>query len=301
MVIHFGELPAWRSVVGGGVRFRLPDVDAVAGESIQTWKWSHNGCGFFEMQFEDTTTFVLSEFADEVWAWWPDPLTLEDAATYLCGPVLGTLLRLRGWQCLHAGAFVMNGTAVAVVGESGAGKSTTMAALALRGISIITDDIVAFRRQDSAFVVSPTLPQLKLWPDSAATLFGDASALELISPTHPTWDKRAVNLLDERFTYESSPVPLAAIYLLRERVDSQSAPTVGNLRPREALDALLANLQAVRLLDASARRRAFMDLSELVTHIPVREIVPRTDLRRLDDLCDLLVTDCTSLLTSAHG
>lgn len=195
----------------------------------------------------------------------------------------------------------MNGAAVAIIGESGAGKSTTMAALALRGISILSDDIVAFRRRDSAFVVSPTLPQIKLWPDAASTLFGSASELELISPTHPTWDKRAVNLLDERFTYESSPVPLAAIYILRDREETEEAPAVRSLAPRAALDLLLANLQAVLLLDAPGRRRAFTDLSGLVTQIPVCEIVPRTGLCFLDDLCDLLVTDCQSFLSGSDG
>ena len=255
---------------------------------------------FLEIEFTDSTTFVLTESADEVWAWWSEPLTVADAATYLCGPVLGTLLRLRGWQCLHAGAFVMHGSAVAVVGASGAGKSTTMAALALRGIGILTDDILAFRLCDSVALVSPTLPQLKLWSDSAATLFGSACELELISPTHPTWDKRAVNLLAERFTYESSPVPLAAIYVLRDREETETAPCIRNLAPRAAFDLLLANLQAVMLLDAVGRRRAFMDLSELVKIIPVREIVPHVELGRIETLCDLLVSDSASLLTG-HG
>src|SRR5215469_301127 len=61
----------------------------------------------------------------EVRARWAAASTFEDAVTYLLGPVLGFVLRLRGRTCLHASAVAVGGQAIALAGSSGAGKSTT--------------------------------------------------------------------------------------------------------------------------------------------------------------------------------
>jgi len=90
-------------------------------------------------------------------------LTTEDAATYLLGPVLGLLLRLRGVTCLHASAVALADRAIAFVGSEGAGKSTTAALLARKGLAIISDDVVALVERDALFTFIPAYPYLSLW------------------------------------------------------------------------------------------------------------------------------------------
>lgn len=57
--------------------------------------------------------------------------------------VLPVVLRQRGLLVLHANAAVTPRGVVAIAGESGAGKSTTLAALLERGCAMLADDITA--------------------------------------------------------------------------------------------------------------------------------------------------------------
>src|SRR5438874_6736839 len=57
--------------------------------------------GFF---YGDGARFAVDRHGRDVRADWPEDYTLEDACTYLLGPVMGFVLRLRGKVCLHASA-----------------------------------------------------------------------------------------------------------------------------------------------------------------------------------------------------
>ena len=57
----------------------------------------------------------------------------------LVGSIFGTWL---GRHAIHAGAVVVDGGAWALIGDSGAGKSTTLAWLAGAGYPILADDVV---------------------------------------------------------------------------------------------------------------------------------------------------------------
>ncbi len=129
-------------------------------------------------------------------------MTIEDAATYLLGPVLGLFLRLRGVTCLHASAVAFGGQAVAFVGSEGAGKSTTAAALALRGHAILSDDVVALAEHDGAFFVHPAYPYLCLWPESVESIYGSADALPRFSANY---DKRCLSLRNKNCGSRNAP------------------------------------------------------------------------------------------------
>ena len=140
--------------------------------------WSIAGGKFCRLDYADGTQFWLDREGTDVWATWRENSTIEDTATYLLGPVLGRLLRLRGVTCLHASAVAFGEHAVAFVGPAGAGKSTTAAALALRGHAILSDDVVALAERDRSFYVHSAYPYLCLWPESVAIhlRFGRRSA-----------------------------------------------------------------------------------------------------------------------------
>ena len=59
---------------------------------------------YYKFCYADETEFVVDKAGTEVWAAWREPLTLEDTATYLLGPVMGFVMLLRGVVCLHASA-----------------------------------------------------------------------------------------------------------------------------------------------------------------------------------------------------
>ena len=66
--------------------------------------WQSSGGAYFRHKYSDGTEFVVDRAGTQIWAVWPEALTLEDTAIYLLGPVLSFVLRVRGVSCLHASA-----------------------------------------------------------------------------------------------------------------------------------------------------------------------------------------------------
>ncbi len=253
--------------------------------------WKVTGSRHLRLAYFDGTQFWLDREGCEVWATWPDNLTLEDTATYLLGPVLGILLRLRGVTCLHASAVAFGERAVAFVGSEGAGKSTTAAALAQRGHAILSDDVVALAERNGSFLVHPAYPYLSLWPPSVESLYGSAEALPRFSANY---EKRCLSLPKQELRFEERVLPLAAIYILGDR-RGDPAPVVEELTPQKAFLSLVANTFATNTLDSSMRAKEFETLARLAPRVSIRALCAHQDPGRLVDLCDLLSDETKKL------
>ncbi|MGF1477874.1 MAG: hypothetical protein ACFB4I_00045 [Cyanophyceae cyanobacterium] len=243
----------------------------------------------FWLQYGDGTQFIIDAQGQRIWANWPADLTLEDTATYLLGPVLGWGLRLRRITCLHASAIAIGNQAVALVGRAGAGKSTTAAALAKLGYPVLSDDVVPLIEEGDRFLVQPAYPRIRLWSESVKALYQSPDALPRIVPTHPTWDKRYLDLTQAGYRFQQHPLPLAQIYLFSPRTLDPKAPFVKPLSQQESLMALVKNTYVNYLLDRSLRAQEFEHLSRLVKQIPVQQLVPHADAGRLDKLCATII------------
>jgi hypothetical protein len=238
-------------------------------------------------RYADETEFCVSPRGRQIWASWPDSLTKEDMATYLLGPILGYVLRLRGLVALHASAVSLDGRAIVLVGPSGAGKSTTAAAFALRGFEVLADDVSAVESDSGILRIRPAYPHLRLWPSSVRTLLGDQDALK---PITPNWEKRDFPLL-QFGSFSHGSIPLAVVYLLGTRSDRIDGPSMELLSQRNAVLELVANTYGNSLLDEAMRVSEFNFLSGLVREIPVRRIVPHASPERLGALCDTILND----------
>ncbi|MGB3471869.1 MAG: hypothetical protein WBA51_13690 [Erythrobacter sp.] len=99
----------------------------------------------------------------------PHPGVCEaELRAFLLGSGLGALLVQRGALVLHANAVAMpDGSALLCIGDSGAGKSTTAAAMMLRGYDVLADDVCPI---ESDGMIHPGLARIKLWDDAAAKL-----------------------------------------------------------------------------------------------------------------------------------
>lgn len=286
VTICLGEQP--RAASGGSGRGDKPaftsSIRSQSGEPVLRI-WHVGNSSLLRLEYIDGTKFWLDRTGREVWATWPDTSSREDTATYLLGPVLGFLLRLRGVTCLHASAVALGGAAVAFVGAEGAGKSTTAAALARRGHAAISDDIVALDEREGSFFVYPAYPYLSLWPDSVGILYGPDQTLPSFSANY---DKRQLLLAENRLNFEVRPLPLRAIYLLGERSSDDAAPFVETLSPRESLIALLAESYATNLIDADMHAKELESLGRLLAAVPVRRLRPHKDAARIDRLCEII-------------
>lgn len=256
--------------------------------------WRAVKAGLLRIAYPDGTQFWLDRNFENLWATWPDSSSLDETSIYLLGPIFGLLMRLRGVTCLHASAVAFKNLGVAFVGPEGSGKSTTAAAFAQRGYGILSDDIVALIEQKGAFQVMPAYPHLNLWPDSVKMLYGSAEALPRCSPD---WDKRRLALGDEEARFESSALPLGAIYILGGR-RQERAPFAEAVRDRDALVSLVSNTYGNKILDRELRAREFDVLARVVSAVPVRQVHARSDATGLEQFCKLIEDDLAALKLS---
>ena len=295
--VSFGVLPEWfDSLEPHQIETTyVTDYGDACGTPALVFSRLHGG-KFYRFSYADKTQFVVDDAGREIWSDWPEPLTLEDASTYLLGPVMGFVLLLRGLVCLHASAIVVDGKAIALVGPAGAGKSTTAAAFAARGFNVLAEDVVTLDDRGDSFLVRPAYPCIRLWPASAATLYGSSSALP---PLTPNWDKRYLDLTRgsvlKSTRFESTPRQLAALYLLGERCDEPEAPLVEPVDRANGLMSLVANTYATKLMDKHMRAREFELLSRVLSRVPLRRVTPHSDPARIGKLCETILSDFNTL------
>lgn len=248
--------------------------------------------------YGDGARFALERHGCDVWADWPENYTLEDACTYLLGPVMGFVLRLRGVVCLHASAVAVADRAIALMGLPGAGKSTIAAAFACAGYSVLSDDVVALADKGAQFFAQPGYPRVHLWPDSVLTLFGSQDALPRITPT---WDKRYLPLGQNGHSFASSPLPLGAIYILESRDETLTVPIIEEISGKEAFIAVTANTYTNYLLDQDMRRQEFDVLGRVVSEIPVRRVRPPAGSSAIFKVCEAIAADAKRVMTHASA
>lgn len=259
-----------------------------AGVPIRRIKWLAQA-GFFRIEYCDGAVFWLDRCGREVWTWWPEELSVEDMATYLLGPILGVLLRLRGHTCLHASAVAVDdASAVAFVGPGGAGKSTIGAILAECGHSVLTDDVVALSWSNGTCSVPPAYPHLSLWPDSAALIYGPSANLPRFIPG---WEKRRLSLQDG-LRFGTRVLPLRKIYMLAERI-SEGKPEIEDMSGRPAIMALVGNTYGSYILDVPMRAKELRELGEVVRKVPVAKLSVQQDLTLAKHLSKQIREDVT--------
>ena len=155
---------------------------------------------------------------------------------------------------LHAGAFEVDGRAVAVTGMSGAGKSTLVAAAVLRGHGFLADEVCSI--QPSTYDVRPYYRPIGLRTHGAA-------AIGVPIPEHPLdpftvvypWQVSPHGRL-------AGPVPLRLVALANRRPGPVEIVTI---RPAEAL----VRLTELTLGTDGVERAMFLRLEQLVRAIEV--------------------------------
>jgi len=242
--------------------------------------------GHVRIAYSDGTVVLIDADARHIRASTPRGQTADDTAAYLLGPVMGAVLRMRGVVCLHASAVDVGGEAIAFVGAAGAGKSSSAAALACAGYSVITEDVLAIDNAGGdSFFVRAGYPRLRLWGDSAAALFGSADALPKISPG---WDKHYLDVSSARFGFSSRRRPLACVYVLAPGPTASGRAEVRELERAQPLLELVANSYATHYQDGKARGAELALLASLCESVPVRQLVVPRDFSALPSLVDVV-------------
>jgi hypothetical protein len=175
-----------------------------------------------------------------------------------CAVMLFVLQKL-GRPSLHAGAVVLDDAeAVAFLGRAGHGKSTMAAGLLQRGATFITDDALPLRQIDGAVYGGPSLPMMRIWPETATRGLGLAEELPNILAD---FEKRLL-AVNGRFTYAAEPVRLRAIYILERYAPAATGRTDCSIQQ-------LRKCESLALLMGATITRAFMLPNEDVELLPL--------------------------------
>jgi len=285
--INFRSLPAWlNNLQQIEATYVADQTDECGRPVLRVFRLFESK--YYRFCYADQTEFVVDAAGTEIWADWREPLTIEDATTYLLGPIMGFVMLLRGVVCLHASAIAIDDYAIALVGPAGSGKSTTAAAFAERGFGILAEDVVTLDDRGDRFLVRPAYPCIRLWPASVKALYGNETHLPKLTPN---WDKCYLDVNDQ---FQQQPLTLAAIYLLGERRDDVATPFVETVDRAEGLMSLVANTYATKLMDREMRAREFELLTRVLNNVPLRRVTPHSDAARIPELCDRIVDDFES-------
>ena len=273
---------------------------------------SQQGDAFYRLRYWDGTEFLVDRPGTRVWARWPASTPAAEIEMCVFGPIIGFVLHLRGTPCLHASAVAVDGRAIAFLGHSGAGKSTTAAAFVRRGFRGVTDDVLALeeRREPeqgsgigdrgsgyghvtgvtpSRFFVRPGHNVVRLCPDAVSALFGSEDALPFGGDAT---DKRHLDLSVQGNGFHAESLPLGAVYVLNERrADLDSPASITPLKGHGALMALIARTYMNYVLDAGLRGRAFDVFSRLAAQVPVRQVTVRGNAGELGALTETILAD----------
>lgn len=294
--IHFdaGCEPEWAKIACSGpsqVRWRSPrDKDTDDSAVVLT---EHGPGQCYGLLYSGNARFVFDETAHRLWGTVYPPLSPHELELYFLGPAMGFLLRHRRITCVHASAVELHDSAVLFSGEAGYGKSTTAAAMALRGAPVLSDDIVPLTKTSGRYWANPGYPRLSLWPDAVAKLLNSQDALPRLSTAQ---EKCYLPLDGVRASFAAQRKPLGIIYLFGERSDASDAPRIEELGPRQALLELVQNTYMNWLIDREQRAHEFDELYKIVQQVPVRRIVAHTDGAKLGLLCDRIFQDAERFL-----
>jgi hypothetical protein len=280
-------VPDWAASAAAGtkrIRFDSGDARSETPASIVVSRYVESGA--FQFNYADGVEFLIEERGRRISVTCKGSATLQDAASYLVGVILGFALRLRGRIALHASVVAIDDHAVLLLGEAGSGKSTTAAAFALMGHEILADDVCVPVESGGEFWAEPAYPGIRLWPDVVDTMFGSHDALPRITPA---WDKRFLDLTAETYRFHSKRLPIGALYWLVPSHGSERSPHLRELRASERMMKLVNMSYPDYLLDSGMKSHEFDTLGRLATMVPGREVEVLHDLHAVPEICRAII------------
>ncbi|MEX0833315.1 MAG: hypothetical protein WD276_05505 [Actinomycetota bacterium] len=195
---------------------------------------------------------------------------------YLLNQVLSFALLRIGAEPIHATAVEVNGQAIAFAADPGVGKSTLAAEFLRDGHLLLTDDLLVVRTEAGSFLVQPSAPRIKLYPEIAESLLGTTAGAVRMNPDTP---KLIIDLGPGRAS--ERPAPLLAVYVLRETRGKAGRTTIRRLTRRRAFLELTHNTFNPVPAGRDRLEQQFGLATALAARVPVKSIAYPRDLGAL--------------------
>lgn len=174
--------------------------------------------------FADEAEFVVSADGSTIqWHCFGD--RSETLTHLLLDHVLPRALTRRGRVVLHGSAVSSgNGSCLAIIGDSGQGKSTLAAALVSRGHRFLADDCVVVDLSEGVPLAAPAYPELRLSRESVG--LAEADLLTEVGDVTRRGHKKRMALAGSNIQ-ETGPRQLSTVFVLDPSETANPAPTRG--------------------------------------------------------------------------
>jgi hypothetical protein len=219
--------------------------------------------------------------------------SVEAFQAYLLSQVLSFSLLKRGIEPIHATVVVVEGHAVGFLGDSGAGKSSLAAAFLQSGHRLLTDDLLVLRSEGEDVLAHPGLSRVKLFPEVAGLLLGEAAG----TPMNDRTSKLIVPLQPDSF--QRSRVPLGALYVLSPSPTpaDRGEIKIHALSKRRAFIELTRNTFNPLVTDRDRLRSQFATAAEVSNRVHIGGLSFPRALSSLPSLRDAILADLSSRST----
>jgi hypothetical protein len=209
----------------------------------------------------------------------------EALRLFLLGAGFGVLQYQRGFLVLHGSGVAIGDRAVGFVGPKGFGKSTTAASLHQRGHSLIADELLVLRFDESdRAVVVPGPPQIRLWSDALA---GTGRYVNDAVRVRAGIEKFSVDVKNAT----DAKLPVHRIYVL----DAGQQLSIEPMSTKEALFGVIPHLYVHRFgtpfIQATGASRVFRQIESMLKKVAVKRLVRKRDLYQLPEIAALVEAD----------
>jgi hypothetical protein len=233
-----------------------------AQEAYLQWK------GIATLLAKDGTILIVEPDSDDI-----DPQLLN---LYILSEALGLILYQRGLFLVHASAIKIGQQAVIFAGPPGAGKSTTAAAFAQFGYTVLADDMVAMSLNSLGKVmVYPAFPQIKIWPSAVKGLGYNPSSLP------PLFSGSRKRVIRQKENFPVELFPLAHIFFLENGANLK----ITKMTKTEAFFSLARFFPLPSdLLQGTALERHFQQCVQLTGEVDIWKVENPKTFNALKDL-----------------
>lgn len=190
--------------------------------------------------------------------------TDEAFHTYLLNQVLSFALLSSGVEPLHSTSVVVDGRALAFLGDCGYGKSSLGAAFLAAGHRLLTDDLLVLDARAGGWFGQPGPGRMKLFPEMADHFFGPGAARVPMNGGTP----KAVLRIPEA-SMQRAPAAVAALVFLHPPAADGGDVRLDLVTPREAFIGLTTNTFNDLLRGPGRLRQHLAWASRVSSEVPV--------------------------------
>lgn len=206
---------------------------------------------------------------------------------YLLCNAMAAIIHQRGSIPLHASGIVIHGKAILIVGDSGAGKSTTIKAIVNRGYKIFTDDVCVLKQLEGFVYGIPSYPMMKLWESSIHLLGLGPAILE-----NQIWENisKYGSFFHKDFVIDW--VPISIIFILEKSNEKTQVELIIPSTLQAFID-VGSNTYRNEYVDSMNLNKIHFDIvSRLVSQCLVYKIVRPADGNTVKEVVELIEQKC---------